>query len=707
MPGVLQVMTGADLPEKSRTLPLRTIPLPDDLHLAPVAHPLLALGRALFAGQAVAAVLAESPSIAADAAEQVLVDYEPLHAVTGSGSAPAGETALHQSAPDNVLLRWRKAEVDTEPIFSRAANVVGAHFEIPRLVAAPIEPRGCLATYDAGKDLLTLTCSSQDAFRPLYQLCAVLGRPQERTRVVVPDVGGGFGSKGGLAPEHAVACLLAMQSGRPVKWVETRSENFLSAYQGRGMKAEAELALDADSRFLALRVRLTADLGAFVYPHSVAPLISVVPLLTGVYDIPAAAAEVTGVASNKVPTGPYRGAGRPEATYIIERLVDVAAKELGIDPAELRRRNLIPPGRFPYRTPLGSTYDSGDYPAALERACQISDYESLRKQQRQERKDGKLTGIGLSVFVESAGAGMAENALAELSPDGRVIIWTGSSSHGQGHQTAFAQIAADRMGLTPEAIDIRQGDSAALPAGIGTYGSRSLTLGGSAVAMVVDDLKARARKWAAHMLEVAEADLRFEGGRFSVAGAPTRTVGLAELASAAHDGENKTGRDELPELTAQGRFTMAGLTFPSGAYVAVVEIERDTGRVHVLRLVAVDDAGTIVNPLLSEGQVVGGAAQGIAEALFEEVVYDEGGQLASGSFISYLSPAAPDLDAEIQTEFLSSPSPLNPLGAKGIGESGSIAVPAAVANAVADGLGVRDVPLPLTPERVWRLANPK
>ena len=633
------------------------------------------------------------------------VEYDPLPVLVDPVEAMRSEVLLHEAAPGNVLLRWRASSGDVAGAFSAARRVVRGTFRIPRLVAAPIEPRGSLAAHDPAGDLLTVWCSAQDPHRPRSHLAQVLGRPAERIRVVVPDVGGAFGSKGSLAPEHAVAAVAAIRWGRPVKWVEDRSENFVGAYQGRGVVVDAALAVDAAGRFLGLRARVVADLGAYLYPATAVVPVTVATLSTGAYDIPAAEVEVLGAATNKVPTGPYRGAGRPEAAFVAERMADLAAAELGQDPVEIRLLNLVPPERFPFRSALGLTYDSGDYGGALQRACELLPYERWRRDQRSARADGRLVGLGVSLFVERAAPGGWESAAASLGTDGRVVVRTGSSPHGQGHRTAFAQIAADAIGVGPRDVEVRHGDSGDVPPGVGTCGSRSITLGGSAVAAALEEVKAKARAVAAHLLEVAPDDLRWDGAGFVVAGSPDLAVSIRDVARAS----GQPGR--LPphvdgRLGAETTFSIAGPVFPFGAHGAVVEIDPETGALRILRLVAVDDAGTIVNPLLAEGQVHGSILQGLAASISEEATYDEEGQLLTGSFATYGIPSAADLLVHPVSEFRATPSPLVPLGAKGIGESGTIGVPAAVAGAVADALaplGVRHVDPPFTPEKLWRL----
>ena len=702
--GVVAVVTAHELEGEVGPLPLQSVPPPPGFTVRPVPMPCLAGDVVRFVGEAVAAVVATSRAIAVDAAEQVALDLDPLPVVLDPRLALAGGTQLHPSAPGNVLLEWRTGSGDVGAAFAAASQVVQERIRIPRLVAAPIEPRGCLAAHDPARDTLTLWCSSQDPHRPLGQLCQVLGRSRERTRVVVEDVGGAFGSKGGLAAEHAVTAWLAIRLGRPVKWVETRSENFLAAYQGRGMDVEASLAVAADGRFLGLRAQVVADIGAYLLGHTGVVSASLGSLLTGAYDIACADVTIVGAATNKTPTGPLRGAGRPEATLVIERLADLAAVALGQDPVAIRRRNLVAADHFPYRTAVGAVYDSGDYAGLLDRALLLFDYPGWRRRQAAARDRGGWIGVGVAVVVESSGNGAWESAAAELRADGRVLVRSGSCAHGQGHETTFAQIAADALGIEPDLVEVRQGDSADLPEGMGTYASRSAAVGGSAVLTVASELRQRLASWAAHLLDAPEAELHWEPIGFVADGPPRRVATLAEIGRAAAEAAAATAG--LPGLRVVGRFALPGLLYGSGAYAAALEIDPQTGLAELLDLVAVDDIGTVLNPLLAEGQVVGSAVQGLAAALFEEVVHDQDGQPQTASWIGYGTPTAAEIPVEIRCEFRATPSPLNPLGAKGVAESGSIGVPAAVANAAADALaplGVHHIDLPLTPERLWRL----
>jgi len=645
-PGVLAVVTGEELADQGER-PLFPF---EGAEVAPAPHPPLAGGRVRYVGEPIAAVVAETPGAARDAAELVLAEIDELPALVDPRAALEASMLLHEALGENVLFRWYRRGGDVEDAFAHADRVVRGRFHIPRLVAAPVEPRGALAVYEAREDLLTVWISAQDPHRPLGELAAILGRPPERIRVVVPDVGGAFGSKGTLPAEAAVVAWLALELGRPVKWVETRTENFLGAQQGRGLDAECELAVTAGGEFLGVRARLVADAGAYLFGETAIPPITTAMLLTGAYTIPAAEVELVGAATNKVPTGPYRGAGRPEAALIVERMVDLAAGELGLDPVDLRRRNLIPPDAFPYATPLGFTYDSGEYERMLDRALALADVERWREEQARARAEGRLLGLGVAFYLERAGALLWESAAVTREDDGRVVVFTGSSTHGQGHETVFAQIAADELGVDLADVEVVWGDTGRVPPGVGTFASRSVTVGGSAILLALRELK------------------------------------------------------ETGARHAEARFQLPGLVFPAGVYCAVVEVDPETGRVELLRLAAVDDVGRAINPLLVEGQVLGASLQGIAQALLEHVEHDADGQPLALSLEHYHVPRALDVPP-IVSEIVEVPSPFNPLGAKGAGEGGAIGAPAAIANAVADALaplGIAHLDLPFTPDRVWR-----
>ena len=628
--GVHAVLTGEDTAE------LDDFPLTvrNDEEIVREMHPVLARDEVRYVGQPVALVVAESAELAADAAELVLVELEDL---------PLEEP--------RVLLRWHRTQGDVDTAFAGADRVVRSQVVAPRLIAAPIEARAVLAEHDG--DVLTLWLSAQDPYRQLGGLTKVLRRPADKLRVIVPDVGGAFGSKGVPQAETAAIAFAALQFTRPVKWVEARTESSLATYQGRGQRIETELALAGDGRILGLRAHVHADLGAYLFTTTpVAPLTCAM-LLTGCYAIPAVDVQVTGVRTNRVPTGPYRGAGRPEAALAIERLVDLAARDLGLDPIELRRRNLV--REFPYENGLGFTYDSGDYEGALDAALSLAEDAALREHAVRARAAGRLAGVGTALYVERCGPG-AETGTVRLCEDGTVLARTGSSPHGQGHETTFAQIVADELRIDPAAVEVRWGDSFELPDGTGTFASRSVAAGGSAL-----------------LLAAREIRRRLDAG-------------------------------EVPPIEVSTRFELPGPVFSFGAYVAAVEIEPVTGEVEITHVVAVDDCGRVINPLLAEGQVLGAVVQAVGECLHEYVGHDEYGQPLAVNLYDYHLPTSQTVPS-IVSELRETPSPLNPLGAKGIGEGGSIGTPAAVANAVADALaarGIAQLDAPYTPARVWR-----
>ena len=677
VPGMLAVLTAEELRDRVRPYP---IDQPPGVELADEAHPILADGEVRYVGQPVAAVIATSLPLAKDLAELVEVDYEPREPLLDAGSS------------DVVLTRWSHAGGDVSGAFAAAERVVNGRYALPRVMAAPIEPRGAIVEHDAERDRLTMWCSMQDPHRPRVQLAHILGWDEERLRVIVPDVGGAFGSKGVIPVEAVVAAIAAIDLGRPVKWVEDRTENLLATYQGRGIEGALELALDAEGHMLALRATLTADLGAYLLTSTAIPPHTAGMLLTGCYDIPAASVTVLGKRTNKVPTGPYRGAGRPDAAYLLERLVDDAARALGLDRVELRRRNLI--RSFPHQTPLGYSYDSGDYERCLDIALELLGPVG-RLRESNAGGGGRLAGTGVALYVERA-AGRWESATAALEPDGRIVIASSASPHGQGHETTFAQIAADRLGVELDRIVMHFGDSDEVPPGVGTFGSRSTAVAGSAIVRAVDQLIEQGRTCAAYYLRATPGETEFGGGRFRATG---RELDWAELARHAQDPDRLPPGVEVG-LRATARFD-SELVFSSGAYAAAVEIDRETGKLTVTRVVAVDDAGTIINTLLAHGQVVGGAVQGLGECLLEEAVYDEDGQLRTATFVDYGLLTAADVP-EIVTAEVASPSPLNPLGAKGIGEGGAIGTLPAVANAVADALSGRHLDPPYTAEKLWR-----
>jgi carbon-monoxide dehydrogenase large subunit len=682
--GLLAVVTAADLDGLVRPFP---VPPLDGAELADEPHPVLARDEVRYAGQPVAAVIARTRALAEDAAELVRVDYEPRDAVVNARDS------------DLALMRWSRRGGDIDGAFAAARHVICGSYSLPRLVAAPIETRGAIAEHDPGRDLLTVWCSAQDPHRPRAQLAHILSRPDDGVRVIVPDVGGAFGSKGVIAPEVAAVAAAAIKLGMPLKWAEDRLENFLAAYQGRGIEGDIELALDAGGRMLGVRAWLWADLGAYLLTTTAIPPHTAAMLMTGCYEIPAAQVELVGARTHKVPTGPYRGAGRPDAAYMLERLVDQAARELGIDRIELRRQNLV--RQFPHRTPLGYVYDSGDYERCLDLAVELGGLQAIHDAGNADpgtRIDAAtVTGIGVALYVERAG-GQWESAEIELDPSGRFVISSSACPHGQGHETTFAQIAADRLGCGLDQVVMRFGDSATVPRGVGTFGSRSVAMAGSAVVIAIEKLVELARPLAAHLLACEPGPVQLTAGAFT-SSASADAVSWAELAGAAYQPERLPPGMEVG-LRAGASFH-SPLVFSSGAHTAVVQIERATGRLRVLRIAAVDDAGTVINPLLAHGQVIGGVVQALGECLVEEAIHDESGQNRSGSFMDYSLLTAAEIPPILTAE-VSSPSPLNPLGAKGAGEGGTVGTLPAVANAVADALDGLHLDPPYGEEKLWR-----
>jgi len=690
MPGVVAVLTGRDLGSPVPRIPA----VPMFPGAAQAAHPLLAEDTVRYVGQPVAVVVADSRYTAEEAVDAVRVEYEPRPAVVDLDAAVAADApVLHGSLGANLVFTREVRAGDPEAAFRDAAAVVEAVFEQPRLAGMPLECRGVVAQYDAASGRFEITLSTQSPHGARDTLAEILGVEPDRVRVIAPDVGGGFGVKGIDYPEEALAALLARCLGRPVAWAEDRLEDLRTTVQGRGQRARMRAAASADGTITAVEGEILADLGAYCYSVT-----AIIPTLTtlvglGAYRIRNVRLRLRGVATTKVPGGPYRGAGRPEGAYYIERLIDLVASRLGLDPADVRRRNFI--RTFPYKSATGLVHDSGDYPALLDQALRLADYDRWRREQaRRRREDGLPLGIGLSTWIETAGGGeMWETASVRLTPSGRVAAVTGSSPHGQGLATALSQILADGLGLTPEDVTVLHGDTDAIPEGVGTFASRSLSLGGSAMAGAASELKTRLVAAAAKLLEAAPRDIVLERGRAGVRGVPKRTLSFREIAARAGE-----------PLEARARFESERVMTPSGAHVAVVEVDPDTGAINVLSYVAVNDCGRVVNPLLVEGQVHGSLAQGFAQALLEQVVYGDDGQPLTGSLVDYTAPTAADLPPVVSAVH-ETPSPLNPLGSKGIGESGTIGAPPALVNAVHDALrplGVQAIDLPMTHDRVWR-----
>ncbi|MCS7172969.1 MAG: xanthine dehydrogenase family protein molybdopterin-binding subunit [Armatimonadetes bacterium] len=715
-PGVVEVLTGADLEGKVQPIPCGWLVPGCDLKTPP--HPALAKEKVRYVGDAVAVVVAESRAQAYDAAGLVDVEYEVLPAVVDMEQALRGEVLVHEDVPQNRALLWALKGGNFEAaVREPGVRVVRQRLINQRLIPTAMEPRAAVAQYNPVTGELTLWNTSQAPHIVRVLLSGTLGIPEHRIRVIAPEVGGGFGSKIPFYPEEAVVAYLATRLGRPVKWTETRRENYLGTIHGRDHVTDAEIAVRPDGTIVGLRVRTLANLGAYLSTAAPAiPTLLYGLMLSGVYRIPNIECEVTGVFTNTTPTDAYRGAGRPEATYVVERMVDLAALELGMDPVEFRRKNFIPKDAFPYATPTGVVYDSGNYEAALNRALEILDYAKARSQQEEARRQGRLVGIGFSTYVEVTGAGPSkiagatgfqgglwESAGVRFYPTGKVTVFTGTSPHGQGEETTFAQIVSQELGVPLDDIEVIHGDTDAIAMGWGTYGSRTTPVGGTAVYLAAQRVKEKAMRIAAHQLEVAVEDLVFENGRFHVRGAPERAITIQEVARQAYFAWNLPEGME-PGLEAQANWDPSNFVFPFGAHVCMVEVDPETGQVRFLRYIAVDDCGRVINPLLVDGQVHGGIVQGVAQALWEFAGYDENGNLLTASLADYAIPKAswlPWFEAD-RTE---TPSPVNPLGVKGVGETGTIAATPCVVNAVMDALrplGIRHIDMPLLPERVWR-----
>ena len=721
-PGVVAVLGGADMAADG-VGPMRCIwPIrnADGRPMAEPPRPPLARDTVRHVGEPVAVVLAETLAAAQDAAELVAIDYEPLPAVSEARAAlESGAPQLHESASGNVCFRFERGDTAaTARAFERAAHVTRIELVNNRLVGCAIEPRALVAVPEPDGRALTLYAATQVPHHVRRFVAEELDLPEAAVRVIAPDVGGGFGYKGKHYPEETVLAWAALRLGRAIRWVAGRGESFLADTQGRDHFTRAELALDAEGHFLGLRVATVANIGAYVSTVGAAiPSAIYTALLAGVYRTPAIHVEVTGAFTNTAPTDAYRGAGRPEACYVLERLADRAARELGLDRAELRRRNLIPPEAMPYKTPIGPTYDCGDFPRVFATALERAGYREFETRRVEARARGRLRGIGIACFVESSGvapsklagamgarAGFFESAEIRIDSSGAVQAFLGTHSHGQGHATTFAQILAARLGVPLARIRIFEGDTAAVPYGTGTFGSRSIVVGGSALHGAAAKIIAKGKRIAAHLLEAAEADVQFADGAFAVAGTDRR-LAFGEVARAANHAHNLPPGME-PGLDESSFYDPPNFAFSNGAHVCEIEIDPASGVAQVVAYCVVDDVGTVINPLVVEGQVHGGLAQGIGQALCERTVYDpESGQLLSGSFLDYAIPRADELPAFATETDERQPCTHNPLGAKGCGESGAIGAPAAVASAVLDALaplGVTGIDMPLTPERIWR-----
>jgi len=738
-PGVVAVYTGKDIAKKIGPVPCASA-LPD---LKVPDYRVLATDKVYFVGHPIAAVVATDRYAARDAVDLVMVDYDDLPAVVDVEEAVKGGPVIHETFADNVAYKLTAGEGDIDAAISSADHVIKQRILHRRLAPIAMEPRGVLARYYPGEEELTVWSSTQIPHLLRTQLAIMIGFPENKLRVITPEVGGGFGSKLNVYAEEALLGWISIQHGKPAKWIETRRENMQATIHGRGQVGDIEIAFKKDGTLTGLRYNVIADLGA--YHQLLTPAIPTLTglMLSGAYKIPAIQINITAGFTNKMATDAYRGAGRPEATYVVERALDLVAAELGVDPAEVRRKNFPAPEEFPFHTATGLDYDSGNYAAALDKAQQIAGYTNLREEQKKARAEGRLLGIGISTYVEICALGPSqampaggwESATVRIEPTGKVTVLTGASPHGQGQETSFAQIAADELGVDLNDVTVIHGDTGVVQYGIGTFGSRATAVGGTAVYVALQKLKEKAHKIAAHMLQADAKGLSFEGGKYSIqaaaAAAVTGTsepvIPVGEAPAAALPEPSTNGRSSLtiqdialaahlarelppdtePGLSATYFFEPKNFTFPFGTHIAVVEIDRETGDIKFLRYVAVDDCGKVINPLLVDGQVHGGIVQSIGQAMYEEVVYDEQGQLITGTLMDYAVPRASHVP-NFELDRTETPSPVNPLGVKGVGEAGTIGATPAIVGAIVDALapfGVKHLDMPIKPESVWRIIN--
>jgi aerobic carbon-monoxide dehydrogenase large subunit len=681
-------------------------------------HPSLAQGAVRYVGDHVAVVIADTYPEAKDAAEKIVVDYGLLPAVIDvAGAAKPGQRHIHEAAPNNTVYNWHLGDkAATDAAFASAAHVTKIDLVNNRLIPNAMEPRAALGDYDSGTDTMTLYTTSQNPHVARVVLSAFVGlAPENKLRVIAPDVGGGFGSKIFIYADETVCLWAAKKINRPVKWTADRTEAFLCDAHGRDHVTHGELALDASGKITGLRVHTTANLGAYLSTFaSAVPTYLYAPLLSGQYAIPNIYCEVDGVYTNTAPVDAYRGAGRPEATFVIERLVEVAARETGRDPAEFRRTNFI--RTFPHQTPVLMNYDVGDFPAALDKALAEADYKGVTARKAASAAKGKLRGIGFSAYIEACGiapssavgalgggVGLWESAEVRVNMIGTVEVLTGSHSHGQGHETTFAQLVSSRLGIPMENVTIVHGDTDKVQMGMGTYGSRSGAVGMSAISKALDKIEAKAKKVAGYVLEASEQDIEFKDGKFTVKGTD-KSIDFGSVAMNAYSGHKINTQEIEPGLKEGAFWDPTNWTFPAGVHICEVEIDPQTGVVTIERWTAVDDFGKLINPMIVEGQVHGGIAQGVGQALLEGAHYDSDGQLLTASFMDYCMPRADDLPS-YKVETIETICPSNPLGIKGCGEAGAIAAPPAVINAITDALGHEDVVMPATPQTVWRAAQ--
>jgi aerobic carbon-monoxide dehydrogenase large subunit len=717
MPGVVAVLTGSDLAgDKIGGLICGWMITSKDgspMKMAP--HPALAHGKANYVGDAVAVVIAETLAQARDAAEKIKVDYQVLPAIADPARAQApGAAQIHGVAPSNTIYQWQLGDSKSvEASFKTAKHITKLDLVNNRLVPNAIEPRAAIAEYDSGSGNLTLWNTTQNPHVARLVISAFVGMaPEHKLRVIAPDVGGGFGSKIFIYPEEVVCLWAARRTRRPVKWVSERAEAFIADAHGRDHVTHAEMAFDAEGKITALRVKTIANLGAYMSTFSSSvPTYLYGTLLSGQYAIPAIYCEVDAVYTNTVPVDAYRGAGRPEATFVVERLMEVAARQMGMDPADLRKKNFI--HVFPHQTPVIMNYDAGDYHASLKKALELADYDGLARRKRDSARRGMLRGVGFSTYIEACGiapsqavgslgcgVGLWESAEVRVNPTGSIEVLTGCHQHGQGHETTFAQVVSERLGVPIENVSVVHGDTDKVQFGMGTYGSRSGAVGISAIVKALDKIEAKARKVAAHMMEVAEGDVTLSDGKFTVSGTD-KSVAWGDVALNAYIAHKFAGQELEPGLKEGAFYDPINFTFPAGCHICEVEVDPQTGQSEIVAWTAVDDFGTVVNPMIVEGQVHGGIAQGVGQALLEQAFYDKDGQLITGSLMDYCLPRAQDLPA-LKIAMTETKSPSNPLGIKGCGEAGAIAAPVAVINALTDAIGTEELAMPATAQAVWQ-----
>ena len=692
--GVVEVLTGADLAGKLPDLPIRPMGDRSVDEFNPPEHPVLAQDKVCYVGQPVAVVVAKNPYLARDGAELVTVDYEPLIPVVNPVDAAKDVPVIHPHLGTNVAIRSVQEGGDIEKAFAQAAHIVRQRYEIPRLAPSSMETRGVIGNYDASGDLLTVWDSTQAPNQIKRYLAQMLGRPEESIRVVAPDVGGSFGIKDCMFSEDVLMPFLALRLQKPVKWVEDRQENLIT-YHGRGMSLDVEVAVDKNGVILGIRASILADIGAYFYFTTPFPLFNAARRITGPYDVPAVRVDLLGVITNKTPVAAYRGTGSPEAAFCIERTLDLIAKDLGLDPAEIRRSNYISKDAFPYKSCTGNMYDSGDYLLALDRALELVEYSAWQEKIKQRRPGDPYLGVGLATFIKSSGAGgehRVESARVRIDSSGQIDVYTGVSPHGQGTETTFAQIAAETLGVDPSQVRVHHSDTAIYPHGIGTSASRGLIIGGSAVQLALKEAREKLAGFASKFFSCPAPDIKFSDGEIFDLHHPDTKIPFEKLAAM------ESGLDFEHEYT----LPQSPVSF--GAHAVVVEVDQDTLALKILRYVGVHDCGQIINPMIVEGQIHGGIAQGIGQALTESIVYSEEGQPLTGSLMDYALPRS-TMIPDLTLDTIDTISPTNPLGAKGIGSVSTVPSPAAIANAVMNAIspsGVRHIDAPYTPERLWR-----